>query len=175
MIEAVVEFFRANWVFVSIGAVFAGAVAKWVVDIHNAEKLRLEIQKLRQELEQSNRLVIPTATLDEILEYANRNPNPSKIRRFLDLKMKEATSLSEAEYLPTLQATQYAQALERVEIDIHGLLYGLHATTHIISVVAMAGVLFERTWHDWPLFASLSALAYFVVLAWVWTSMRRRK
>lgn len=110
-----ISFFVENWQYIVSGGAALLSMSYLLINILNARKLRLEIQKLKRELEQQQSSRISTATLDEIAEFASKNPSSRKVRKFIQMKLSSLQDEGSPIALPEAKASQIISALAFVE------------------------------------------------------------
>lgn len=143
-IQATWSLIVTNWQYITAAAVFIAAFTYWLVNIYNITKLRLEIKKLRKDLEEKKATKIPVATIEEIIEFASKNPDPRKIQRYLHHKFTKFNQSPEPlKELPSAQSQQLVEALAKLEtrtvLSLFDVIYG---TTAILAMLVVLGKVF---------------------------------
>lgn len=109
---------QSNWESIVAIGVFISAFTYWYLQIKTIGKIRLEIQMLKKELEEKGTTKIPVANLEEIIEFASKDPDPRKVRKYIDHKFSEFHQTSEPAKLSPSQSQQFAEALMEIDRSI---------------------------------------------------------
>lgn len=110
----VMEFIKEHWPIIAAFGLTISGITFWLVGLYRIGLLKLQIRKLKTEIEQNKQSPIPIATLEEIVEYSKSNPDTNKVKQLL-IKMSNIDYESQGLYkIPDELVSKYADSLSVV-------------------------------------------------------------
>jgi hypothetical protein len=109
-------FITENWSTIAGVAVAIGGVTVFLTNLYTMRKLRLEIKKLKKELDEKKTSPISVAKLDEIIRITSSRRDLKRLRTLLMDKSLHEEDIANSQ-LTEEQVSEYSKALDVIEID----------------------------------------------------------
>jgi HAMP domain-containing protein len=141
------------------------ALSYFVVNFYIARKLKLEIQKLRKEIEENNSTNIASVSLDEIVEFASKNPSPRSVRRFIRTMRNSLAEEGPKVKLDEVKTNQYSVALKYFEVRVSRTFFNWEWVLLIYILCVFIHPIVQRIARAYPIAFVIFVIFLFLVLA----------
>lgn len=112
------EFLQSSSAFIAAAGIVMIGLTLVLWTVYRIRQFRLEIQKLRKELELYHTSSLSLPELEEIAESASKKLDPRKFLRFMEKRLAgKQSSLSHAQ-LSAAQVREYSHLLTKVETNL---------------------------------------------------------